>query len=69
MCGRLVPLVEVISAPHVISWNIPHVKPFRAMCDACGAEQQYVYEDLFVFLGPPPQSDFDVHPVFKYINF
>lgn len=69
MCARRVPLVEVISAPHVISWSIPHVKPFRAMCDACGVEQQYAYKDLFVFPGPPPQPDFDVHPVFKYITF
>jgi hypothetical protein len=68
-CGRRLPLVEVISAPHVISWDIPYVKPFRAICNGCGAEQQYVYADLFVLPGPPPQSDFDVHPVFKYINF
>jgi hypothetical protein len=64
-----VPLVEVISAPHVISWEIRQVKPFRATCDGCGVEQQYAYEDVFVFPGPPRSPDFDVHPVFKYINF
>lgn len=69
MCRRRLPLVEVISAPHVISWQIPSVKPFRVSCDGCGAERQYAYADLFVFPGPPPAPDFDVHPVFKYMNF
>jgi hypothetical protein len=69
ICHKRLPLVEVISAPHVISWEIPHVKPFRAGCDGCKAERQYAYEDIFVFAGPPPGKDFDVHPIFKYINF
>ncbi len=68
-CGQRVPLVEVISAPHVTSWHIPQIKPFRAHCYACGRDGGYHYEDLFVFPGPPPSLDFDVHPVFKYINF
>lgn len=68
-CGRRLPLVEVISAPHVISWQIPYVKPFRAACEQCGAEGRYAYADLIVFPGPPPQPDFDIHPVFKYMNF
>ena len=68
-CGHSLPLVEVISAPHVTHWVIPKVKPFRARCDACGAERDYRFLDVFVFSGPPPASGFDVHPVFKYINF
>lgn len=68
-CRELLPLVEVISAPQVISWRIPPVKPFRAACCKCGSEHDYRYEDLFVFPGPPPSPDFDVHPVFKYLNF
>ncbi|MFB3815357.1 MAG: hypothetical protein ACE14L_14725 [Terriglobales bacterium] len=69
VCGERLPLVEVISAPHVTSWEIPAVKPFRVRCDRCGSQGKYVYEDLFVFPGRPPAPDFDIHPVFKYINF
>jgi hypothetical protein len=68
-CSSRLPLVEVISAPHVISWRIPKVKPFRADCKQCGSFGDYSYEDLFVFPGPEPAPDFDMHPVFRYINF
>lgn len=68
-CGERLPLVEVISAPHVISWRIPEVKPFRAECTKCALACEYHFEDLFVFPGPPPRADFDVHPVFRRINF
>lgn len=68
-CASRLPLVEVISAPHVISWQIPRVKPFRAECKECGFARQYSFDDLFVFPGPAPAPDFDMHPVFKYINF
>jgi hypothetical protein len=68
-CAERLPMVEVISAPHVISWHIPLVKPFRAACTKCGIQREYRYEDLFVFPGPPPATDFDMHPVFRYINF
>lgn len=68
-CKRQLPLVEVISAPHVISWHIPRVKPFRVDCKACGFSREYRSEDLFVFPGPSPAPDFDMHPVFRYINF
>jgi hypothetical protein len=69
LCERRLPLVEVISGPHVTHWTIPKVKPFVARCNACGQERPYRFVDLFVFPGPPPAPDFDVHPVFKYINF
>lgn len=68
-CSTRLPLVEVISAPHVISWWIPHVKPFRADCKECGFSREYHYEDLFVFPGPAPASDFVMHDVFRFINF
>ena len=68
-CKRQLPLVEVISAPHVIYWRIPHVKPFHADCKECGFTREYRYEDLFVFPGPAPGPEFDMHPVFRYINF
>jgi hypothetical protein len=64
-CERRLPLVEVISAPHVTHWTIPKMKPFRARCDGCGAERDYGFLDVIVFPGRPPSPDFDVHPVFK----
>ncbi len=68
-CAKRLPLVEVISAPHVISWRIPFVKPFQVECAGCGATHEYRYEDLFVFPGPSPSADFDIHSVFRYIDF
>ncbi len=66
ICRERLPLVEVISAPQVISWEIPVVKPFRARCERCGSEGNYAYKDVFVFPGPPPAPDFDIHSVFNF---
>jgi hypothetical protein len=64
-CCERIPLVEVISGPHISGWGVPDVKPFRVLCTGCGREFEYKYRHLILFTGPEPGPHFTAHQQFK----
>ena len=68
-CDARIPLVEVISAPHVHAWRLPPIDIFIVTCPKCRTKARYRRRDLEMVLLHSPAEDFVTDQQFERICF
>lgn len=68
-CDTRIPLVELISAPHIHTWNLPPIDVFIVTCPACGVRHRYRQRDLVIVLLSVPAGNFVTNEQFERLCF
>ena len=68
-CDARIPLVEVISAPHIYSWKLPPIDIFIVTCPTCETKAPYKQLDLVMVLLDSPATNFVTNEQFERLRF
>ena len=68
-CDARIPLIEVVSAPHIHTWNLPPIDIFIVACQHCGATARYRQRNLVIVLLDSPAETFVPHEQFERLRF
>jgi len=68
-CDTRIPLIEVVSAPHIHTWNLPPIDIFMVSCPCCGTNARYRQRNLVIVLRDSPAECFVPHEQFERLCF
>ena len=68
-CDVRIPVVEVISAPHIYSWRLPPIDNFLVDCPVCGTSARYRQRELVMVLLHAPAENFVTNAQFERLCF